>query len=66
VPVDELRLQIGARIAYMFDHGDDWRVMLTLCERLDGPDAMPRVSERRGTAPAQYPPVDADEPWPEP
>jgi predicted nucleotidyltransferase len=33
----ELRLKVGARIAYVFDYGDDWRVMLTLRERVDGP-----------------------------
>jgi hypothetical protein len=65
VPVDELRLKVGTRIAYVFDYGDEWRVVLTLRERIDGPDAMPRVSDRRGTAPPQYPPVDEEEPWPE-
>ncbi|MEO8966687.1 MAG: hypothetical protein ABI355_03785 [Solirubrobacteraceae bacterium] len=65
VPVDELRLKIGARIAYVFDYGDEWRVMLTLRERIDGSNARPRVSDRRGTAPPQYPPLDEDEPWPE-
>jgi hypothetical protein len=58
VPVDELRLKVGARIAYVFDFGDDWRVMLTLRERVEGGGPLPRVSERRGTAPAQYPPLD--------
>lgn len=65
VAVDELRLKIGARIAYVFDYGDDWRVMLTLRERLDGSDAISRVSARRGTAPPQYPPLDEEQPWPE-
>ena len=58
VPVDDLRLRIGAPIAYVFDYGDDWRVMLTLRERVDGGGPLPRVSERRGTAPPQYPPLD--------
>ncbi len=58
VPIDELRVKVGARIAYVFDYGDDWRVMLTLRERIDGSDPLPRVSERRGTAPPQYPPLD--------
>jgi hypothetical protein len=58
VPVDELRLTVGARIAYVFDYGDEWRVMLTLRERVDGSNAIPRVSDRRGTAPPQYPPVE--------
>jgi hypothetical protein len=60
VRVDELRLQIGARIAYVFDYGDDWRVMLTLRERVGGSNAIPRVSDQRGTAPPQYPPLEDD------
>ena len=58
VPVDELRLKTGAEIAYVFDYGDEWRVRLTLRERINGSDAIPRVSDRRGTAPPQYPPLD--------
>jgi hypothetical protein len=58
VPVDELRLKIGAEIAYVFDYGDEWRVMLTLRERFNGSHAIPRVSDRRGTAPPQYPPLE--------
>jgi Plasmid pRiA4b ORF-3-like protein len=65
VPVDELRLKAGARIAYVFDYGDEWRVMLTLGKRVDGGDARPRVSDQRGTAPPQYPLLDEEEPWPE-
>lgn len=56
VPVAELRLKIGTRIAYIFDYGDEWRVMLTLRKIVDGV-AIPRVSKRRGTAPPQYPPL---------
>ncbi|HWE13443.1 MAG TPA: hypothetical protein VG365_08030 [Solirubrobacteraceae bacterium] len=55
VPVDQLRLKIGDRLAYVFDYGDEWRVMLTLRERIHGSDPIPRVSQRRGTAPPQYP-----------
>jgi hypothetical protein len=58
VPVDELRLKIGAEIAHVFDYGDEWRLRLTLRERINGPDVIPRVSDRRGTAPHQYPPLD--------
>jgi hypothetical protein len=58
VAVDQLRLKAGARIAYVFDYGDEWRVMLTLRERVDGGNGMPRVAERRGTAPPQYPPLE--------
>jgi len=59
VPLDELDLHIGGEIAYVFDYGDEWRVMLALRERVEGADAdaaRPRVIERRGTAPPQYPP----------
>jgi len=65
VYVDELRLKIGAKIAYVFDYGDEWRVLLTLRERVEGSAPIPRVSDRRGTAPPQYPPLDEEEPWPE-
>ncbi len=58
VPVDELRLNIGAEIAYVFDYGDEWRVRLTLRQRINGSHAIPRVSDRRGSAPPQYPPLD--------
>lgn len=55
MPLGELRLEIGSRVAYVFDYGDDWRVILTLRERVDGGDAMPRVSDRRGTDAASIP-----------
>jgi hypothetical protein len=58
VAVDALRLKAGVRIAYVFDYGDDWRVMLTLRERVDGGNGVRRVAERRGTAPPQYPPLE--------
>jgi hypothetical protein len=59
VPLGELDLAVGAKIAYVFDYGDEWRVMLTLREQRDG-DPGPRVIERRGSAPAQYPSPDDD------
>jgi hypothetical protein len=59
VPLEELDLKVGAQIAYVFDYGDEWRVMLTLRERVeDEGTARLRVVERRGTAPPQYPPLD--------
>jgi Plasmid pRiA4b ORF-3-like protein len=60
VAVDQLRLKAGARIAYIFDYGDEWRVMLTLRERVNGGNGIPRVAERRGTPPAQYPPLEGE------
>ena len=58
VPIEELGLDVGAQIAYVFDYGDEWRVMLTLREQLQGAESIRRVVERRGTAPPQYPPLE--------
>lgn len=45
----------------MFDYGDEWRVMLTLREQIDDcASARPRVIERQGTAPPQYPQPDEE------
>lgn len=55
VPISELELSVGAKIAYLFDFGDDWRVRLTLREQgnPDGGD-YPRVIALKGTPPQQY------------
>ncbi len=55
VPISELELPVGAKIAYVFDFGDDWRVRLTLREQgnPDGGD-YPRVIALKGTPPQQY------------
>ena len=55
VPIAELGLAPGSKIAYIFDFGNEWRVLLTLSERTepDG-DALPRVLARVGRAPPQY------------
>jgi len=61
VPLSELDLREGARISYVFDYGDEWRVELVLRERASadgGP--YPRVLGREGTAPAQYPSLTDD------
>jgi hypothetical protein len=59
VPIAELGLGIGQRLAYVFDFGDDWRVRLTVRDRI-GADAgdHPRVLELRGTPPPQYAALD--------
>jgi hypothetical protein len=62
VPVSELDLAIGAKIAYVFDFGDEWRVRLSLraIEEADGA-RYPRVLTRTGQAPPQYPDLGLDE-----
>lgn len=55
LPIAELDLQPGRQIAYVFDFGDEWRVLLTLHEQSDADGgAYPRVLERVGSAPPQY------------
>lgn len=55
VPIAELGISPGASVAYVFDFGDEWRVLLTLREiqESDG-SRYPKVLERTGAAPPQY------------
>jgi hypothetical protein len=59
--LDRLGLTEGQRIAYVFDFGDEWRVLLTLREIVaeDGA-ACPRILESVGDAPPQYPDYEED------
>jgi hypothetical protein len=59
VPLAELDLAVGAKIAYVFDYGDEWQVLLVLREqtKADG-GAYPRVLKREGMAPPQYAELD--------
>jgi Plasmid pRiA4b ORF-3-like protein len=55
LPIAELGLEPGAVIAYLFDFGDQWRVLLTLRERSEADGGTyPRVVERVGSAPPQH------------
>jgi hypothetical protein len=54
VPIAELDLRVGQRLAYVFDFGDEWRVRLTVKERVAATGEHPRVLELRGTPPPQY------------
>jgi hypothetical protein len=55
VPLAELDLAVGQKIAYVFDFGDEWRVRLTLREQAEPDDGdYPRVLRRTGTPPPQY------------
>jgi hypothetical protein len=59
VPLAELNLHPGQRIGYVFDFGDEWRVRLTVRERVTAePGDHPRVLELRGTPPPQYAALD--------
>lgn len=54
VRLDRLELEVGRQIAYVFDYGDEWRVLLTLVETAAGREAVPLVLARHGEAPPQY------------
>jgi hypothetical protein len=59
LPIAELDLRSGQRIAYVFDFGDEWRVRLTVRERVGAePCDHPRVLELHGTPPPQYAALD--------
>ena len=61
VPIAELALEPGVKIAYVFDFGDDWRVRLELKRVGPADDGdYPRVRDRVGEAPLQYPGLDED------
>ena len=61
--IGSLNLTPGRKLPYLFDFGDDWWHEITV-EQIDGtPDngEYPRVVERRGESPPQYP--DLEEDW---
>jgi Plasmid pRiA4b ORF-3-like protein len=61
VPIIELDLAVGARMAYIFDFGDDWRVQIVLTEIHESDGGLyPRVLDQTGAAPPQYPPLEED------
>jgi Plasmid pRiA4b ORF-3-like protein len=60
VPLAELGLAADQRISYVFDFGDEWRVLLTFRGTEPATGSYPRVLERTGTAPSQYPCIDEE------
>ena len=59
VRLDRLRLVKGQKIAYVFDFGDEWRVLLTLSAiRADDGAFYPQILAVVGDAPPQYPEYD--------
>lgn len=61
LPLSEAELEPGGKLAYVFDFGDEWRIMLTVTavESDDG-GGYPRVLPGAGDPPPQYPPLDED------
>lgn len=61
-PLAELGLKEGDIVAYVFDFGDEWQIRLTLRDEIEGDGgSYPRVLQRTGTAPEQYPEFDDED-----
>lgn len=61
-PLSELGLRKGTTLAYLFDFGDEWRLLLKVVDRWDAKDdTYPMLVEAEGTPPPQYPPSDEDD-----
>jgi Plasmid pRiA4b ORF-3-like protein len=62
VAIGTLGLKPGAKVAYVFDFGDTWKVSLRLTGTTDDEDARyPRVVAAEGNAPPQDPDRDGDD-----
>ena len=58
-PLASLGLRVGQRFDYVFDFGDSWEHEITV-EEISGPVGRaryPRIIEKRGGSPPQYPDV---------
>lgn len=59
IPLSELRLRRGSTLAYLFDFGDEWRLLLKVVDRWKaGDECYPQLVEAEGTALPQYPPLE--------
>lgn len=62
IPIGELGLRKGKSIAYVFDFGDEWRLLLKVVDRWQaGDESYPMLVEAEGVPPPQYPELDEDE-----
>ena len=62
VALIELGLRKGKTIAYLFDFGDEWRLLLKVVDRWEaGEESYPMLVEAIGVPPPQYAPLDTDE-----
>lgn len=60
-PVAELGLKKGSTLAYVFDFGDEWRLMLEVVDSWPSDaSSYPMLVEAEGTPPPQYPAMDEE------
>jgi hypothetical protein len=61
VAISELGLRKGRSIAYLFDFGDEWRLLLKVVDRWDAEDeSYPMLIDAEGVPPPQYAPLGDD------
>lgn len=60
--IDSLGLEVGRAFGYLFDFGDNWlhQINVTEVEEAPGKGRYPKITEKVGRSPPQYP--DEDEP----
>lgn len=57
--LSELGLRKGKALAYLFDFGDEWRLLLKVMERWEaGDETYPMLVEVEGVPPPQYAPLE--------
>lgn len=62
IALSELGPRKGKLIAYLFDFGDEWRLLLKVVDRRQaGEESYPMLVDAIGTPPAQYAQLDEDE-----
>lgn len=55
----ELGLRKGKALAYLFDFGDEWRLLLKVVDRwAAGEETYPMLVEAEGVPPRQYAPLE--------
>lgn len=59
LPLAAADLEVGGKLAYIFDFGDEWRVLLTVTAVEPADDGgYPRILPGKGDPPPQYAPLD--------
>ena len=62
IMLSELGLRKGKTLAYLFDFGDEWRVLLKLVDRWEVADeSYPMLVEAEGVPPPQYAPLEEED-----
>jgi hypothetical protein len=60
--LSELGLRKGKSLAYLFDFGEEWRLLLKVVDRWDaGEDTYPMLVEAEGMPPPQYAPLEEED-----